>query len=78
MMIYVLMGLISAAFFGIGAVGVYGPEGLLENVWVDYVFWWLIGTGALLALVENAAGRVHRLCRWLRHVPGLHSAVPCH
>jgi len=77
-MIYILMGLISATLFGIGAVGVYGPEGLLGHAWVDYVFWWLIGTGALLALVENAAGLFRRPCRWLPDLPGLHTAAPCH
>ncbi len=57
MMIYVLMGLVSATFFGISAVTVYGYEGLLGNPWVDYVFGWLIGTGVLLALVQDL-GRV--------------------
>ena len=53
-MTYVVMGLVSAMFFGISAVAVYGYEGLLGNPWVDYVFWWLTGTGFLLSLVTDA------------------------
>ena len=62
-MMYALMGLVSAVFFGIGAVTVYGAEGLLANLWVDYMFWWLIGTGVLLALVESVGQESSRLDR---------------
>ena len=37
-MTYVVKGLVSAMFFGMSAVAVYGYEGLLGNPWVDYVF----------------------------------------
>ena len=53
-MLYILTGVVSATLFGIFAVGVYGPDGLLDNVWVEYVFWWLIGSGVILALLEDS------------------------
>ncbi len=56
-MMYVLMALVSAMFFGISAVTVYGYEGLLGSPWVDYVLGWLMGSGVLLALVQDL-GRV--------------------
>ena len=63
-MMYVLMGLVSAAFLAAATVSVYGCDGLLGNPWVDYVFWWLIGTGVLLALVENVGRARSRHSRW--------------
>ena len=71
MMIYVLLGLVSAMFFGIGAVSVYGTDGLLANVWVEYVFWWLIGSGALLSLLEYTSTIKERLRRLLPPAEGL-------
>ena len=77
-MIYILMGLISAMFFGIGAFTVYGYAGLVGNPWVDYVFWWLIGTGVLLALVENSGRARALLRRWQESRPGTGEAVASH
>lgn len=50
-MLYTLIGLTTAAVFGIGAVNVYGLDGLMEQAWVDPVFWGLIAAGAIVALV---------------------------
>ena len=63
-MIYALMGLIFATFFGIGTVMVYGYEGLLGNPWAEYVFWWLIGTGVLLAVADDLSRVRILLRRW--------------
>jgi len=74
-MIYILMGLVSATFFGIGAVTVYGTEGLLDNAWVEYVFWWLIGTGVILSLIEYATAIKAGLGRLAPQGSGLRKAV---
>ena len=68
-MIYVLTGLLAAMLFGIGSVSVYGHEGLMENLWIEYVFWWLIGTGVLLASVDSTLGLRCKLCRHMPHMP---------
>ncbi len=77
-MMYVLMGLVSAVFFGVGAVAVYGYEGLLSSPWVDYVFWWLVGTGVLLGLVETAGRERFHRSRWQPPVSGPGEAVTSH
>jgi hypothetical protein len=65
-MIYILTGTVLAALFGIGAQIHYGTEGLLLEPWVDMVFFWLIGAGAMLAALDGAACGI---CRWLnRHL----------
>ena len=64
-MTYALMGLVFATFFGIGTVMVYGSEGLLSNPWAEYVFWWLIGTGVLLAVADELSRVRVSLRRWL-------------
>ncbi len=77
-MLYTLMGLVFATFFGIAAFTVYGHEGLLANPWVQYVFWWLIGTGVLLAVVENLGSMRLRLGHWQPSWPSVDRAVPSH
>ncbi len=72
-MIYLLMGLVSAMLLGLSAVTVYGTEGLLQNAWVDYVFWWLIAVSAGLAMLDNTTGLRRRVCRL---VPGLPALCP--
>ncbi len=76
-MLYILMGVVSATLFGIFAVGVYGPDGLLDNPWVEYVFWWLIGTGAALALVENAFKLRCGSCRQVPPTRAPCNGLPC-
>ncbi len=66
------MGVVSATLFGVTAVGVYGHDGLLDSLWVEYVLWWLIGTGFLLALSEST---FKLRCRSCRHVED--TQVPC-
>ncbi len=34
-MLYALVGLAAAGFFGIVCFAIYGAEGLLESAWVD-------------------------------------------
>ena len=76
-MLYILTGVVSATLFGIFAVGIYGPDGLLDNVWVEYVFWWLIGSGVILALLENSF-KPHRSPRKrIRDVQVPCDGVPC-
>lgn len=68
-MIYLLTGLAAAMMFGIASVSVYGHEALLDNAWIEYVFWWLIGTGLLLAAVDSTLGIRCKVCR---HLPRVH------
>lgn len=76
-MLYILMGVVSATLFGILAVGVYGHDGLLDNLWVEYVFWWLIGTGVILALLENTFKLRCRPCRQTAATRAPCNGVPC-
>ena len=76
-MLYILMGVVSATLFGILAVGVYGPDGLLGNPWVEYVFWWLIGSGIVLALVENTFKLRCTPCRRITATRTPCNGVPC-
>ena len=50
-MLHVLLGLVAAALFGIGAYTVYGLDGLMERTWIESVFWSLIAAGAIVQLV---------------------------
>jgi len=56
-MLYVLYGLVSAMVFGIGTFALYGYEGVMPPS-AGYVFWGLIGAGALFAALHNAFGLV--------------------
>ena len=76
-MLYILMGVVSATLFGVFAVGVYGAEGLLDNPWVEYVFWWLIGSGIVLALVENTFKLRCAPCRRFTATQAPCNGVPC-
>ena len=76
-MVYILMGLVSAMLFGLSAVAVYGAEGLLQNAWVDYVFWWLIAASAGLALLDNTVGLRCSICRRVPVLPLLCNEAPC-
>ena len=76
-MLYILTGLVSATLFGVAVVTVYGHEGLLDHPWIEYVFWWLIGTGVGLALLENIFRLICKLCKHLPAVPVLCDAAPC-
>ena len=76
-MMYVLMGFISATAFGIGAFSIYGYQGLMDNSWIDYVFWWLIGTGIALGLLDSTASLRCRLCRRAALMPALCPEGPC-
>ncbi len=68
-MLHLLMGLAAATAFGIASFSLYGYQGLLDNAWVDYVFWWLIGTGVLLAALDSTFGLRCQICRRLPRVP---------
>ncbi len=68
-MIYLLTGFVAATMFGIASFSFYGYEALVENVWVEYVFWWLIGAGVMLAAVDSTPGLRCKICRHLPRVP---------
>ncbi|MDJ0871711.1 MAG: hypothetical protein QNJ87_08070 [Gammaproteobacteria bacterium] len=72
-MVYALTGLILATMFGVGAVTVYGYQGLLVNPWIDCVFWWLVGTGGLLAAVDTFGHSRRQSRRW--KLPGAGQAL---
>lgn len=77
-MFYIFVSLIAASLFGIGAVAVYGHEGLIENPWIDMVFWWLIGTGVTLAALDYRLDLSCLVCRRLPGVaPSMCSDAPC-
>ncbi len=66
-MIYMLIGILSAMFFGLVSFTTYGYEALLNDPWIDYIVWWLIGTGVVLAALDNTVtfrcgicSRIHR------------------
>ncbi len=75
-MIYLLTGIAAAMMFGIGSFSIYGYQALLDNAWIDYVLWWLIGTGILLASVDSTLGLRCKFCRRLPQVP-ICAAVTC-
>ena len=65
-MIYMLIGILSAMFFGLVSFTTYGYEALLNYPWIDYIVWWLIGTGVVLAALDNTVtfrcgSRSHRV-----------------
>ena len=68
-MFYLLTGLAAAMMFGVASVSVYGYEALVDNAWIDYVFWWLIGTGVLLAAVDSNLGLRCKVCRHMARLP---------
>lgn len=77
-MVYIFISLVAASLFGIGAVAVYGHEGLITNPWIDIVFWWLIGTGVALAALDYRRNLSCLICRRLpKAVPALCKASPC-
>lgn len=71
-MLYVLTSLAAATLFGLGTMVVYGPHALVGNPWTEYVFWWLIGTGVVLQLVD---GHLDLGCLWRRLSGG--GETPC-
>lgn len=62
-MLYLFLGFISAALFGIGVATLYGSDALLALPWVDHVFWALIFAGAALAVFQNVPDLWCRLCQ---------------
>ena len=54
-MLYVLYGLVAAMVYGIGTFSLYGYEGVMLPG-AGYVFWGLIGAGALFSALDNALG----------------------
>jgi hypothetical protein len=77
-MLYIFFSLVAASVFGIGAVAVYGHEGLIANPWIDLVFWWLIGTGVVLAALDYRVDLGCLICRRLtKAAPALCKTAPC-
>jgi hypothetical protein len=46
------MGLTIAMVFGIFAHGYYGTEQIMQQQWIDIVFWSLIGTGIGVSMIQ--------------------------
>ena len=61
-MLYVLYGLVAAMVFGIGTFALYGYEGVMLPS-ASYVFWGLIGAGALFSALDNVFGLGRKLRR---------------
>lgn len=51
-MLPTLLGLTVAMVFGIFANAVYGTEHIMQQGWIDIVFWSLIGTGIGVSLIQ--------------------------
>jgi hypothetical protein len=69
-MVYLLLSFSLAALFGIAAGSVYGWDRLLEQPWVDHVFWALLLAGFAFAAMDNLGGVWCRLCqRMARTLP---------
>lgn len=63
-MLPTLMGLIVAMVFGIFAHGYYGTEQIMQQEWIDIVFWSLIGTGIGVSTIQmNGACMPCRMSR---------------
>ncbi|MCB1863874.1 MAG: hypothetical protein KDG50_00460 [Chromatiales bacterium] len=72
---YILTSLIVASLFGIATVFAYGAGSIQSPLWVDAVFWSMIGAGSLLAAIDwtachlcahSAPGRHPLACRLAR------------
>ena len=62
-MFYILASLIAAMLYGFATIAIYGYDALTASGTVDYVFWWLIGTGIVLQLLD---GHFNLSCLWRR------------
>jgi hypothetical protein len=74
-MFFALIGVAMATLFGIVAYSIYGTEGLMDNGWIQSVFWWLI-------IVSAAAGYLDglircELCEKFSALGPLCRVVPC-
>lgn len=76
-MLYILFSLVAAMLFGLGAVAVYGYDGLLANPWIDTVFWWLVGTGVALAALDVRVNLRCLICRGTGAPGTLCHGAPC-
>ncbi|MDZ7750472.1 MAG: hypothetical protein U5S82_02165 [Gammaproteobacteria bacterium] len=72
-MIYILSALAAATLFGLGTLAVYGQDALMGQVWTEYVFWWLIGTGIVLQALD---AHIDLRCLWQK-VVHYHAPSPC-
>ena len=52
-MLPLLIGLSTAALFGLVTGSVYGAEALVQETWVVLVFWGLITGSAMMTLVRS-------------------------
>ncbi len=73
-MLPMLIALSVASAFGLMAHAVYGTDGLIDQAWIDVVFWAIISTGAgvwLLQVFSSClACRLVRLVRAASIAPG--------
>lgn len=62
-----LISVVAATFLGVGSIMIYGPD-VVDEAWVDVVFWSILGAGAAVSLVdislECVKCRVARLLHW--------------
>jgi hypothetical protein len=61
-MVYLLLSFALAALFGIAAGSLYGWDALVDQPWVDHVFWALLLAGFAFAAIDNLRGAWCRLC----------------
>lgn len=72
---YILMSLIIAMVFGLAVDNVYGTQALMQYAWVDYTFWWIIGSGVIMAAVSPVR---ENLCRFFHcRLPAVCHGQPC-
>jgi hypothetical protein len=77
-MLPILVSLVAAALFGIGAIAIYGPAETAGYAWVDFLFWSIIGAGILVSLVGDWVRCIAcRLGPWLQHKTLGAADCPC-
>ena len=65
-MFAVLIGLVLAMLFGLGVTLVYGTDEVMHLPWADQVFWALIGTGALISMIQPPLRCLPcKICCWI-------------
>ena len=51
-MLYVLASLALPALIGLVVISVYQPGALIQNPWIEYLFWTSLGAGIFKAALE--------------------------
>ncbi|MCB1877824.1 MAG: hypothetical protein KDH88_17770 [Chromatiales bacterium] len=64
-MFNMLVCIVAAAILAVGAVFLYGVDGLVYQPWVEYTFWWLFAAAVAFAFLQETSPMVRGLCALL-------------